>query len=113
MALGYVMTAHIDESDTDRDYVLNSQGDWLPVAQIVNPQWVDDGIQSDPDANGNARYIANPDAQTISDNEQAANVYLDSQFSIEAIRDIQGQFQQQFTDRDVRMARVDLNITFV
>lgn len=113
MALGYVMTAHIDESDVDRDYVLNAQGDWLPVAQIINPLWEDDGVQTTPDVNGNDRYLFNPDAQTISDNEQAANVYLDSQFSIEAIRDIQGQFQQQFTDRDVRMARVDLALTFV
>lgn len=113
MALGYVMTAHIDESDVARDWVLNAQGQWLPVAPIVNPAWVDDGVQSDPDINGNARYLENPDAATITANEQASNVYLDSQFGIEDIRNIQGQFQQEFTDRDVRMARVDLNITFI
>lgn len=117
MALGWVLTAYADESattGTDRQYVLQAgDNSFAPVAQIANPDWVDDGVQSDPDTNGNARYLANPDAQTITDNEQGGQVYLDSDVTIEQARELQGQFQQEFTDRDVRMERVDITLAFV
>ena len=40
-----------------------------------------------------------------------AQIYGDGQFSTEQVRGIQGGFQSQFTDRDVRMRRVTVAVT--
>jgi hypothetical protein len=39
-----------------------------------------------------------------------AQIYGEGQFSTEQVRGIQGGFQSQFTDRDVRMRRVTVTV---
>jgi hypothetical protein len=42
----------------------------------------------------------------------SAATYTDAAFPIEEVRAIQGQFQAKYTDRDVRMERVTVSITY-
>lgn len=88
----WIMTAYTDEADTSPNYVLDNQGNWQQIGAVT-------------DAEGNTT----PGDPTLIN---SAATYLDGAITTEEVRVIQGQFQQQYYDRDVRMERAKVTITY-
>lgn len=134
MANAWVITAARNEADTTPDYVVHSDGFTLiPVAtDIDNPAWVDDGVQTSPDINGETRYLTlfdNPEwdddgSQTTPDAEgndryltvgadlvNLAKVYPMGAYSIQNLRAAQADFQGLHLDKAVNISEATVSVT--
>lgn len=133
----WVITMYTDESDGTIDYVVGGgTKNFLPASSTTpNPNYPALDVSGAPitDPTNPAyepQYMSklNPaydggtsgtinrwlplDATDIATAFNSANIYLDATTTTPTVRDIQGSYQQLYTDRDVRMERVTINVTF-
>lgn len=129
----WVIVALNDENDSTVDYVMDVYEQFRPVAtDIPNPDWIDDGNQTSPDANGQTRYItgvpnmfwnddgqqSDPDPQgnprfwTPSvDQYNSAAVFRDGEQSTQFVRTVKARIQNVNSNFNVEMRRVNVEIT--
>jgi hypothetical protein len=81
--------------------------------------WIMTGYMSESEDSGTGRidYVLDSggnwvDVSTNMSLINGAATYLDALFPVEEVRGIQGDFQQKYTDRDVRMERVTVTVSY-
>lgn len=96
-----------DEDDATTDFVLSTdEQTFLPVgADIPNPEWVDDGNQTTPDANNKTRYLPYD-----VNNWNGAQIYLDGAWDVEDVRLEKADYQKSNAQYNVEMQRVQVTI---
>lgn len=106
MSNAWVIAALNNEDDTTVDFVYSNDGTLLPVgADIPNPLWIDDGVQTTPDLNGEDRYLPFDVA-----NWNNAEPFLDSFFPVETVRSRKAEIQSANLDYNIEMRRVLVTI---
>jgi IS1 family transposase len=135
-ANAWIYTSYTNEGDGTIDYVLNGSNVWLPAsATTPNPAYPALDANGDPitdatDPDFEPQYVskANPAyddgvsgtinkflplvTADLEANFNSSLILLDAVTSVEAARSQQGAYQQLYVDRDVRMERVTVEVTY-